>query len=140
LKKVEILFNKFEEQKVNKGKKQEKVEGVKKMSEISFDKWQEVDMRVGEIVKVEDIKKADKLFKLEVSLGEKLGKRILVAGLKKNYKQKDLEGKRCVVLANLKPTKLMGIESQGMILAAVSEDNVSLIQPEKDIELGSKIQ
>jgi methionyl-tRNA synthetase len=108
---------------------------------ISFDKWQEMDLRVGKILSVENHPNADKLYVLEVDLG-KLGKRKLVAGLKQHYKPKELIGKLCVVFANLEPAVLRGIKSEGMILAAGSEDKtkVRIIQPQKEIELGSKIQ
>ena len=99
-------------------------------------------MIVGKIIKIEDIEGADKLYKLEVDLGKELGKRILVAGIKEHYKKDELKNKRCIVLANLQPKVMKGIESKGMILAAVNEDEskIRLIIPEKDIELGSRIR
>lgn len=107
---------------------------------ISFQDWQKLDLQVGRILKIEDIEGADKLYKLEVDLGE-MGKRTLVAGIKQHYKKEELKGKKCIILSNLEPKKLKGIESNGMILAAVSEDEskVILLQPEKDIEEGTKI-
>ncbi len=109
------------------------------METIKFSDWLKLDLRVGEILKVEDIEGADKLYKLEVDI--RTEKRILVAGLKQHYEKKELEGKRCIVLVNLEPKALKGIESRGMILAAVNEkeNRVILIVPEKDIEVGSKI-
>jgi len=109
--------------------------------EIGFQDWEKLDLRVGEIIKVEDIENADKLYKLEIDVGE-LGTRVIVAGIKKFYEKEEIEGKRCIILANLEPRKMKGVESEGMILAAVndSEDKIVLIQPEKDIELGSKIR
>lgn len=108
------------------------------MDEVSFDTWEKLDLRVGKILKVEEIAGADKLYKLEVDLGEE--RRTLVAGLKKHYAKKELIGKKCVVLANLEPRKLKGIESQGMVLAAVNENKISLLMPESDIEEGSKVR
>ena len=112
------------------------------MSEtISFNDWQKLDLRAGEIVKVEEIANANKLYKLEVDVGE--GKnRILVAGLKKHYKKEDLVGKRCIIFCNLEPRIMKGIKSEGMILASVNEDEskVILIQPESDIETGSRVR
>ncbi len=106
---------------------------------ISYDEFVRVDMRVGKIIGVEDIEGADKLYKLEVDIGTET--RELVAGLKKHYEKKDLKGKTCIVLVNLEPRKLKGIESNGMILAAVDEnENVKIIQPEDDIKLGSRIR
>ena len=109
------------------------------MVEISFDQWSELDLRAGEILEVEDIPGADKLYKLKVDLGTET--RTLVAGLKQYYTRQELEGKRCVVFCNLEPKKMKGILSQGMILAASNDDHseVKLIQPDGAIELGSRI-
>jgi methionyl-tRNA synthetase len=108
------------------------------MDELNFSSWQKVDMRVALIENVENIEGADNLYKLEVDCGEK---RTLVAGLKKYYNPDELVGKKCIVLANLEPKELRGIESRGMILAAVSKDRkkVVILQPEKDIPVGSRI-
>jgi len=112
------------------------------MGEVSFNEWMKLDLRVGKISEVEDIEGADKLYKLEVDLGEEIGKRILVAGLKQHYSKEELKGKKCVVFVNLEPKTMRGIESKGMILAAVSEDEkeVRLIEPDNDIAVGSKIR
>lgn len=111
------------------------------MEEIKFSDWQKIDLRTGKILEVEEIENADKLYKFSVDLGE-LGERTIVAGLKPYYKKEELEGKSCVVLTNLEPRKLRGIESQGMILAVVSEDEkkVNLIQSDGEVEPGSKIR
>jgi len=111
------------------------------MVEINFSEWQKNDLRVGKILSVEDHPNADKLYVIEVDLG-KLGKRKVVAGLKQYYKPRELKGKLCVVFANLEPAMLRGVKSEGMILAAVSEDktSVKIVQPAKEIELGSRIQ
>ena len=77
----------------------------------------ELDIRCAEILEVEDVEGADKLYKLKVNLG-KLGKRTVVAGIKKYYKKEDLKGKRIALLANLEPAVIRGIKSDGMILAA----------------------
>lgn len=109
------------------------------MDNVSFSDWEKLDLRTGKIIEIEDIPGADKLYKLKVDLGNE--KRILVAGLKQYYKKEDLKNKKVVVFCNLEPRKLKGIESQGMILASVNEDHskVHLIQPDGDIDLGSKI-
>ena len=110
------------------------------MEEVNFKDWSKLDLRVGKILKVEDIEGADKLYKLEVDLGAE--KRTLAAGIKEFYKKEELEGKNCVVFVNLTPRTMKGVESKGMILAAVSEDEskVILIEPEKDVEIGSRIR
>ncbi|MBD3253434.1 methionine--tRNA ligase subunit beta [Candidatus Pacearchaeota archaeon] len=109
------------------------------MENINFNQWQKLNLRTGEIIKVEDVEEANKLYKLKVDLGTET--RTLVAGLKPYYQKEELEGKRCVVFTNLEPKKIRGIESKGMILAAVSDDhnNVKLLQPDGLIEVGSKI-
>ena len=66
--------------------------------QIPFEDWEKCDLRVGKIVKVEDHSKADKLYVLEVEFGEEIGKRTIVAGLKKHYQKEELEGKRIIVL------------------------------------------
>jgi len=155
VKKSEILFkkieleksnNKSEEIKENKNiNKQKNIEGIVKMVEIKFEDWAKIELRVGKITKVEDIKDADKLYKLEIDLGKEVGKRTICAGLKEYYKKDELKNKKIILFTNLTPRKMKGIESQGMLLAAVSNNNegknekVVLISPEKDIELGSKI-
>ncbi len=110
------------------------------MTTIPFKDWQKLDLRVGKILDIKDHPNADKLYLLTVDIGTE--KRTLVAGLKKHYKSKDLKGKRCVIFANLEQATIRGIKSEGMIMAAVNKDKskVILIQPEKDIELGSKIE
>jgi len=109
------------------------------MSDITFKDWQKLDLKIVEILEVEEIKGADRLFKLKVDLGTET--RIIIAGLKKFYTKEELEGKRCILLANLETKNIKGIESKGMILAAVNEDKseVKLIQPDGAIEIGSKI-
>ena len=111
-------------------------------SKVPFSDWQKIDLRTAKILGVEDIEGADKLYKLSIDLGKELGKRTLVAGIKQHYTKEQLKGKTIIVFTNLEPRKLKGIESQGMLLAAVSSDekDVFLLQPEKDIELGSRVR
>lgn len=110
------------------------------VEEVKFSQWMNMDLRVGKILSVEDHPNADKLYVLEIDLG-KMGKRKIVAGLKAFYTPKALKNKLCIVFANLEPAVLRGVKSEGMILAAGSEDksSVKILQPEKDIELGAKI-
>ncbi len=113
------------------------------MEGVNFNEWEKLDLRVGKIDEVKDIEGADLLYELIVDFGEEIGKRTICAGLKKYYSKEELKGKKAVFLVNLQPKKLRGIESQGMILAAVSqqEDNkeITLIVPEKDVKEGTKI-
>ena len=88
---------------------------------------------------VEEIPEADKLYKLKIDLGTET--RDLVAGLKQHYTKTELEGKRVIVFTNLEPKKLKGIESQGMVLAAVNDDHseIKLLQVDGVVPLGSKV-
>ena len=106
---------------------------------ISFEDWQKLDLRVAEILEVEDITNADKLYKLTVDIGSE--ERTLCAGIKEFYSKEELIGKKIIVFTNLAPRKMKGIESQGMLLAAVNEDHkkVVLIKPMIDIKEGEKV-
>jgi methionyl-tRNA synthetase len=112
------------------------------MSEIvDFNQWEKIDLRVAQIKKVEDIEGADKLYKLTINLGKELGERTICAGIKQHYSKEELKGKKIIVFTNLAPRKIRGIESRGMLLAAVTEGHgkVVLISPEKDIDVGARI-
>lgn len=114
------------------------VEGV---SHVEFSEWIKLDLRVAEVLSVEDIEGADKLYKLNLDVGPEIGKRTICAGLKEYYSKEDLEGRKIIYFSNLKPRKMKGIESQGMLLAASTENHgkVVLLTPDKDIENGSRI-
>ncbi|UZE94119.1 MAG: methionine--tRNA ligase subunit beta [Candidatus Pacearchaeota archaeon] len=107
---------------------------------IPFKEWQKLNLRIGKILDVKDHPNAEKLYLLDVDLGTE--KRTLVAGLKQYYKPEELKGKQCVIFTNLEPATIRGIKSEGMILAAVSKDKskVILISPEKEVDLGSKVE
>ena len=109
------------------------------MKDITFNEFGKLDIRAGEILEVEDIEGADKLYKIKVDLGTET--RTLVAGLKQHYTKEELNSKRCVVLCNLEPKTLKGIESHGMILASVNGDKseVKIIQPDGATALGAKV-
>ncbi|MDO4282077.1 MAG: methionine--tRNA ligase [Clostridia bacterium] len=116
----------------------EKVEEVEEY--ITIDDLDKVKLKVGQIKNVQKVEKADKLYKLTVDLGNET--RTIVSGLVKYYKEEELIGKQVVVVANLKPAKLRGIESQGMLLAAGDEDVVKLLVLDNnvgDLENGSNI-
>ncbi|NCO11216.1 methionine--tRNA ligase subunit beta [Candidatus Pacearchaeota archaeon CG_4_9_14_0_2_um_filter_39_13] len=110
------------------------------MTEIPIEDFRKLDIRVGTIVKVEDHPDADKLYVLIVDIGEDEDK-LIVAGLKEHYKKEELEGKKAIFIVNLKGTKIRGVESEGMLLAAVSNDkkSVSILQPEKEMDEGTRI-
>ncbi len=105
---------------------------------VSFDDFQQLDLRIGHVTSVEDHPDADKLYVVKVDVGGET--RQLVAGLKPFMAKDAIEGKRVVVVANLEPAKLRGVESQGMLLAAEDDGEVSLLRPEKDLPAGSKVK
>ena len=117
--------------------KREKEEKVKeKMELINLADFQRLDLRVGLIREAEPIPGSKKLLKLIVDIGEE---RTIVAGLATDYQVDELRNKQVIVLANLKAVKLMGVESQGMILAAEDEGKVYLLTPDKESKPGSVI-
>jgi methionine--tRNA ligase beta chain len=104
---------------------------------IEMKDFEKLEMKIGEIISAEDIAGADKLYKLEVNVG---GRQItLVAGIKKHYKKDKLPGKKIVVLTNLRPTTIRGVASEGMLLAAVKGDKVSLVTVDSSAEVGSSV-
>lgn len=109
-----------------------------KIEYISYDQFKQVDIRVALIEDIEPVPKADKLYKLTIDLGTE--KRTLVAGLAQNYKISELKGKKIIILANLEPRKLRGIQSQGMLLAAVDGETVSVLTVDRDVKPGTKIE
>ncbi|MCC6933236.1 MAG: methionine--tRNA ligase [Deltaproteobacteria bacterium] len=103
-----------------------KMEEVKTQADvIANDEFAKVDLRIAQILAAEKVEKSEKLIKLQVTLGE-LGERQIVAGIGKRYQAEELVGRKIVVVANLKPAKLMGLESQGMLLAA--DDGQGLLE------------
>ena len=109
--------------------------------EIEFEDFAKLDLRVAQIKEVEEIEGADKLYKLSVDVGSEIGERTLCAGIKEHYSMDELKGKKIAMIVNLAPRKLRGVESQGMLLAASSEDHskVILVNPGEESELGMKI-
>jgi len=106
--------------------------------EISFEDFQKLDLRVGKILKAEQLPGSRNLIKMNVDFGSE--KRQAVAGLLQWYKPEDLAGKKYVFILNIQRRKFMGVESECMILAAESDQgDVVCLQPEKDVEEGSRI-
>ncbi len=121
-------------EKAGKAEKKEKVKEGKKMEYVSFDEFAKLDLRVGKIIEVNDHPNADRLYVVKVDLGDEV--RQLVAGLKKYYKPEELLNRYVVIIANLEPKKLRGVESQGMLLAADDGERVALLMPDKEVKLG----
>ncbi|MDI3480999.1 MAG: methionyl-tRNA synthetase [Tepidanaerobacteraceae bacterium] len=105
---------------------------------ISIDEFAKVQLRVAEVLEAEKVPNTDKLLKLRIRIGEEI--RQIVAGIAKHYAPEQMVGKKIVVVANLKPAKLRGIESQGMLLAASNEEKLTLLTVDKDIESGARIK
>jgi len=116
------------------------MEGIATLETINYEDFTKLDLRVAQIVSVEEIEGADKLYKLTVDIGEE-NPRTIAAGIKPYYKAEQLQNKRIIMLTNLEPRKLRGVESQGMLLAAGNSDHtkVSLLMPDQDMQPGDKV-
>ncbi|MFN3598185.1 MAG: methionine--tRNA ligase subunit beta [Aquificaceae bacterium] len=106
------------------------------MELIGIEDFLRLDIRLVKILSAERVEGSEKLLKLRVSLGDE--ERTLMAGIAKFYSPEDLVGKKVLMLANLKPRKIFGVESQGMILALSDGENLSLIVPDRDVKEGAK--
>jgi len=148
IEKIPPLFPRIEEQLLKeveksekpkiekKSKKEDKVEN--KSGIITIDEFFKTELKIGTIIEAEEVPKSKKLLKLKVDLGEE-NPRQVIAGIKEWYSPEDLVGTQACVVANLKPAKLMGMLSEGMLLAAKDESGLSLIRPEKPKTVGTKI-
>jgi methionyl-tRNA synthetase len=105
--------------------------------QITLDEFSKVDLRVATVVHVEKIPRAKKILKLEIDLGQK---RTIVAGIAETYTPEDLLGKQVIVVANLKPAKLMGIVSNGMLVAAVDDTGPTLATLDKPVDPGTPLR
>jgi len=111
--------------------------GIDLKPEIDYEEFSKVDLRVGRILAAEAVPKSNKLVKLTVDIGEE---RTIVAGIGKDYKPEDLVGRLIAVVANLKPAKLMGVESRGMLLATDAETGLTLLAFDRPPKTGAKIR
>jgi len=125
-------FLKEEEKKSSPARKEEKME------QVTFDEFKRMDFRVGEVLKAERVEGTDKLLKLEVDIGTE--KRTIVAGVADVYSPEELVGKKFVIIVNLKPAVIRGIESQGMLLAAEVEGKATIPFFDKDVQTGAKVK
>jgi len=106
---------------------------------ISIADFSKVELKVGRIATVEDIPAARKpMYKLTVEFGEGMSKQC-VAGIKDRYSKEDLAGKLVVAVVNLEPKSVAGITSECMLLAAFNETELSLLSPDRDVALGTKV-
>jgi methionyl-tRNA synthetase len=141
----EILFRKIEDSEIEEEIKKLKIAGeeiteekIEFKPQITIEEFQKIDLRVADVVECERVKNSEKLLKLKVKIGNE--ERQIVAGIGKHYSPEELVGKKVIVVANLKPAKLMGIESQGMLLAAVKDEKLTLITTLGEIESGSQVR
>ena len=133
LKKVEELHPPVEEE-----KEEEDVIDIEAKPEITFDDFGKMQFQVGEIIACEEVKKSRKLLCSQVKIGSQV--RQIVSGIKSHYSAEEMVGKKVMVVTNLKPAKLAGILSEGMILCAEDADgNLSLMVPEKEMPAGAEI-
>jgi methionyl-tRNA synthetase len=105
--------------------------------EITLEDFQRIDLRVATVLSAEPVPKAKKLLKLEIDLGER---RTIVSGIAAHYAPEALVGRQVIIIANLRPAKLMGVVSQGMLLTAESQDGPALILPEKPVAPGTPLR
>ena len=132
----EALFPRVEFKKEAK-MEEKKPEMAAVKAEISYEDFEKVDLRVAKVLAAEAVPKSSKLLKLKIDLGEE---RIIVAGMGKDYKPEEIVGKSIVVVVNLKPTKLMGVESHGMLLATDTEAGLTLVSFDRDPKTGAKVR
>ena len=133
LKKEEELHPPVEEE-----KEEEDVIDIEAKPEITFDDIGKMQFQVGEIIACEEVKKSKKLLCSQVKIGSEVKQ--IVSGIKKHYSAEEMVGKKVMVLVNLKPAKLAGVLSEGMLLCAEdAEGNLALMTPEKNMPAGAEI-
>lgn len=148
LQKPQVPFEKIDDETIESMEKNmleriKKAEGgetemVMETPEVDIEDLKKMDLRIGKIVKAENVKKSKKLMRMEVDIGGEV--RQMVAGIAADYSSEEVEGKLVPVLVNMKPAKLMGVESKGMILAADVNGKPILIHPDKDVSPGAKLR
>ena len=136
IKRIDALFPRVEV------KKEEKMETMQAEAptfkpEIAYEDFEKIDLRVAKVLQAEAVPKSNKLMKLIIDCGEE---RQIVAGILKDYKPEEMVGKSIVIVANLKPTKLMGVESRGMLLATDTEEGLTLIGYDRTPKTGAKVR
>jgi len=143
--KVDILFPRIDvsklakyEEKAKKDEEHKRFEkGVLELDQIDISEFKKIELVVAQVLEAEKIEGSGKLLKLQIDIGDE--QRQLVAGIAKYYKPEELIGKKIVIVKNLKPAKLMGELSQGMLLAASNGEDLSLLTVDKDITPGASV-
>lgn len=136
----EILFTKIDDKEIeNEINKLPAEISSEPVDEITYDEFKKIDLKVAKITSAEKVEKSDKLLKLQVSLGNT--KRQIVAGIAQSYEPESLINKKVIIVANLKPAKLFGVESQGMILAVEDADGkLNVLETGVKVKEGTKVQ
>jgi methionyl-tRNA synthetase len=132
-----ILFPRIEKKKNGSSKDESAPADDKLKPQISIEDFSKIDFRVATVLNAQAIPRAKKLIKLEVDAG---GERTIIAGVAGSYKPEELVGKQVIIVANLKPAKIMGILSNGMVLAAVEKDRVTLATVDRKVKPGSTVR
>ena len=104
---------------------------------ITFEQFKEMDIRIAKITDVEDHPDADKLYVLTVETGD--GTKKVVAGIKPYYTKEELAGRQVVVLNNMAPATIRGVQSEGMVLATKDSEKLAILVPEKEVKVGSPV-
>jgi len=104
----------------------------------SIEDFKKIELKIAEIKEVSDHPNADRLYVITLDLGDRTKQ--VVAGIKTSYQKEDLIGKQVVVVDNLEPAVLRGVESQGMLLAASDEKGIVIVSPERKMKLGSTVK
>lgn len=143
----EVLFERIDDERIEQLEMQmhERIRAAtegKKMEQkgehISYDEFCRIDLRIGKVLKAEQVKGSDKLLRLEVDIGDEV--RQVVAGIANAYSPDQLVGREVVVVANLAPAKIFGIESQGMVLAADVDGSAVLLSPTSEVKAGVRVR
>jgi metG_C_term: methionyl-tRNA synthetase, beta subunit len=138
LEKVEAMKEEEKTEEAAEEKEEAPVIDIEAKEEVTFDDFMKMQFQVGEIIACEEVKKSKKLLCSQVKIGSQVKQ--IVSGIKSNYKPEDMVGKKVMVLVNLKPAKLAGIVSEGMILCAEGFDGeLALMTPDKDMPAGAEI-
>ena len=132
----ESLFPRINQEKESETS-EKKVPVIDLKPEIDYEEFTKVDLRVGKILAAEAVPKSNKLLKLKIDIGEE---RTIVAGIGKDYTPAELIGKKIVIVANLKPAKLMGVESYGMLLATDTDKGLTVLTFDREAKTGAKIR
>jgi len=148
--KIEILFQKIEDEEIEpeinrlqriaadwkKDKVEERMPAIRE--HISFDEFKKIDLRIAKVRHADRIPKTEKLLKLEIEIGAE--RRQIIAGIAETYTPEELVGRLIVVVANLEPAKIRGVESNGMLLAAVDAEGMAiLLAPDKEVASGAQV-